>query len=54
MMKLTVVLLAILSVATAFAPQSAGRANSQLSESLADRVRKTTVGLCDLVVCNFL
>jgi hypothetical protein len=37
-MKFVVVLVTIFSVASAFAPQSNGRVNTQLSESLADKV----------------
>ena len=38
-MKVFAVLFASLAVVSAFAPMPAGRANTQLSESLADRVR---------------
>ncbi|MGK3759850.1 MAG: hypothetical protein ACI8RD_012167 [Bacillariaceae sp.] len=38
MMKVFATLLAVLAVANAFAPMPAGRANTQLAESLFDKV----------------
>jgi len=43
-MKVAAVLVTILGVASAFAPQSAGRSSTQLRESLADKVRLS--GFC--------
>ena len=39
-MKVAAVFVTILGVASAFAPQSSGRSNTQLQESLADRVSR--------------
>ena len=38
-MKVAAVLVTILGVTSAFAPQSSGRSSTQLQESLADKVR---------------
>jgi len=47
-MKVAAVLVTILGVASAFAPQSAGRSSTQLQESLADKVRLS--GICGFFV----
>jgi len=50
-MKVAAVLVTILGVASAFAPQSSGRSSTQLQESLADKVRPS--GLLLVEWCGF-
>ena len=47
-MKVAAVLVTIVGVASAFAPQSAGRSSTQLQESLADKVCVSRYGCCGI------